>query len=277
VKRENVKRENVMRVSRFAHASHPTTMSKRLVILAFLLVGFSACAPQTTSGAQVAEANQLYEAGQFVEAVATYQALVDAGVEDGTLYYNLGNAYFKAGDLGRAILNYRRAQALLPRDPDVTANLQLARAQTTDRLEVEDGGALVSFVRRVLVEWTMLDEAAAITLALWVLLCALVVAAILWPRGRQGLSYAIAIVAAIWVLGMLSVGIRVSEIHGSSPAVVVTQSVEVHSGPGMDYLAEFSLHAGAEVRVLEQRGGWVRIALPGDLQGWAPNEAVEEL
>ncbi len=74
-------------------------MLKRLAILLLLLIGLSACAPQTTSGAQVAEANQLYEAGQFVEAIAVYQGLVDAGAEDGTPYYNLGNAYFKAGDL----------------------------------------------------------------------------------------------------------------------------------------------------------------------------------
>ncbi len=251
-------------------------MSKRLAIFILLLAGLVACAPQTTSGAQMAEANQLYETGQFVEAAGAYQVLVDTGVQDGTLYYNLGNAYFKAGDLGHAILNYRRAQVLLPRDPDVDANLQLARTQTTDRLETEDGGVLVSFVRRVLVEWTTLDEAAAITLGLWVLLCALVVTAILWPRGRQVLRYGIAVVAVLLVLGMLSVGIRASEAR-SAPAVVVAQSVETHSGPGADYLAEFTLHAGAEVRVLERRDGWVRITLPGDLQGWVPKRTIEEL
>jgi hypothetical protein len=251
--------------------------SKRPAVIVLLLAGLSACAPQTTSGARVAEANQLYEAGQFVEAVAAYQTLADAGVEDGTLYYNLGNAYFKTGDLGRAILNYRRAQALLPRDPDVIANLQLARAQTTDRLEVEDGDALASFVRRILVEWTTLDEAAAIALGLWALLCALVVTAILWPRGRRGLSYGITVVGVLSILGILSLSIRVSETRGSAPAVVVAQNVEVRSGPGMDYLAEFTLHAGAEVRVLEQRDDWARIALPGDLQGWIPNETVEQL
>jgi tetratricopeptide (TPR) repeat protein len=251
-------------------------MRKRLATLLLLLIGLSACTPQTISGAQVAEANQLYEAGQFAEAAAAYQALVDAGVEDGTLYYNLGNAYFKAGDLGRAILNYRRAQRLLPRDADVATNLQLAHAQTVDRLE-SDGGTLADFVRRVLVEWTTLDEAAAITLGLWVVLCALIVAAILWPRGRQVLTYGIAVVAVLLAVGMLSVGVHVSEARSKAPAVVVAPSMEVRSGPGEDYLTEFSLHAGAEIRVLEQRNGWVRIALPGDLQGWMPSEAVENL
>lgn len=245
--------------------------------LLLVLAGLSACRPETTSGGQVAEANRLYEAGQFVEAVVAYQGLVDAGVTDGTLYYNLGNAHFKAGDLGHAILNYRRAQALLPRDPDVAANLQLARAQATDRLETEGEGVMVGFVRRVLVEWTTLDEAAGIALGLWVLLCALVVAAILWRRGQQALRYAIVVLGVMLALSLLSIGIRVSDVHGSSPAVIVAQAVEVRSGPGEDYLAEFTLHTGAEIRVLERRGDWVRIALPGDLQGWVPGEAMESL
>jgi hypothetical protein len=225
----------------------------------------------------VAEANQLYQAGQFPEAAAAYQALVDAGIENGTVYYNLGNAHFKNGDLGRAILNYRRAQQLLPRDPDVAANLDLARAQTIDRLEVGDGDPLVSFARRVLIEWTTLDEVTAITLGLWVALCSLTVIAILWPSGRQALRYGIGVIAVLWLLGLLSIGIRLVDARGSSPAVVVTSSVEVRSGPGEDYLTEFSLHAGAEIRVIEERDEWVRIALPGGLQGWGSGEAVEKL
>ena len=78
-------------------------------------------------------------------------------------------------------------------------------------------------------------------------------------------------------LSLLSIGIRVSDVRGSSPAVIVAQAVEVRSGPGEDYLAEFTLHTGAEIRVLERRGDWVRIALPGDLQGWVPGEAMESL
>jgi hypothetical protein len=247
------------------------------LLLVLVLAGLSACGPETASGAQMAEANRLYEAGQFAEAVVAYQALVDAGVEDGALYYNLGNAHFKAGDLGRAILNYRRAQALLPRDPDVAANLQLARAQAVDRLETEDEGVVVGLVRRVLVEWTTLDEVAGIALGLWVLLCALVVAAILWRRGRQGLRYVIVTVSVTLALGLLSVVIRIGDVRGGSPAVVVAQAVEVRSGPGEDYLAEFTLHTGAEILVLAQRDDWVRIALPGDLQGWVPGEAVDDL
>jgi hypothetical protein len=235
----------------------------------------------------MSKANQRYENGQFTEAIEIYQSLVEQGVKDGRLYYNLGNAYFKTGDLGRAVLNYRRAQDLLPRDEDVATNLQLARAQTQDRLEREESGALVQFVRRLLMEWTTLNEIATLALGLWILLCGLFIIVILaagatkWHRVRRLLGYVMLGVGILLALSLLSIGLRVTEVRNRPPAVIVAPSVEVRSGPGTDYLTEFTLHAGAEVRVLERRDTvadattWVRITLPGDLQGWIPDNTVE--
>ncbi len=257
------------------HKTRQSPPAPRLLTL--LLLFLAACsAGAATSGSQMSEVNRLYEEGRYNEAATRYQALVDAGVQDGRLYYNLGNAYFKAGDLGRAILNYRRAQRLLPRDGDVAANLKLARAQTLDRIEVENEGGIVGLVRR-LIGWNTLDEAAIATLVLWVILCGLAVGALLWQRRRHALLYLAGGVATLLLLGMLSIGIRLLDQHGQRPAVVVAAEVAVRSGPGDDYLTEFTLHAGAEVRVVERRGDWIRIALPGDLQGWAPGTAVSEL
>jgi tetratricopeptide (TPR) repeat protein len=254
--------------------------SSILRLLTFALLALAACSTQAAagemSGAQMAEANQLYEEGQFAAAIDRYQALIDAGAQDGRLYYNLGDAYFKLGDLGHAVLNFRRAQRLLPRDGDVAANLKLARAQTLDRIEVENEGALVDLVRRV-IGWTTLNEAATLALAVWVILCGLVISAILWRRRRRLLVYLASAVAVLLLFGLLSIGIRLLDERGQPPAVIVAEEVALRSGPGEDYLAEFTLHAGAEVRVVGRRTGWARVALPGDLQGWAPGEAVVEV
>jgi len=263
----------------------PSLKSKILNPVLVLLLVLVGCAPTTMSGEPLAVANRLYEAGEFGAAAAAYQALVDAEAtadapfrndvpfRNGVVYYNLGNAYFKLGDVGRAVLNYRRAQRLLPRDEDVAANLRLARAQTQDRLEVEDGNGLARWVERLLTEWLTLDEAATVALILWVLVCALVILALLRPRYRQVLRYAIITVAVVLALSVLSVGLRVWDAR-RAPAVIVANNVEIRSGPGTDYLTEFTLHAGAEVRVIEARDEWLRIALPGDLQGWGPVDAV---
>lgn len=246
-----------------------------------LLLGMAGCVQnpdaqgQSMSGTDMAEANQHYENGAYDEAAQRYQAIIDATVADGAVYYNLGNAYFKSGDLGGAILNYRRAQRLLPRDPDVSANLQLARAQTRDRLE-RDGNGLAGFVNYVLVGWSTTDEVALVALVFWLLLCGCVVVAIRWQRQRRYLRWIMLVLSVGLVLSVLSLGIRL--VDAQQPhAVVVASSIEVRSGPGTDYLIEFSLHTGAEVRVLERRSAWVRIALPGNLQGWVPDGVVENL
>jgi tetratricopeptide (TPR) repeat protein len=254
-----------------------TNYASRLLWIVLVFVFITSCTPVTISGEPMAQANHLYEAGEFAQAAAAYQTLVDSGVVDGVLYYNLGNAYFKSGDLGRAILNYRRAQRLLPRDADIAANLTLARAQTKDQLGTEESG-LAQFVTHVLVGWTTLDEAAALALGLWIVLCGLFIAKMVLRRWHGVLFRIVTLVVAVALaLCVLSVGLRIADAHGRPPGVIVADTVEVHSGPGNDYLTEFSLHAGAEIRVIEARAGWVRIALPGDLQGWVSEEALAQL
>src|SRR5260370_28423453 len=74
-------------------------------------------------------ANKLYEQGKHSEAAANYEKLIQAGQVSAALHFNLGNALFKSGQIGRAIAAYHQAEQLAPRDPDVRANLQFARNQ----------------------------------------------------------------------------------------------------------------------------------------------------
>ncbi len=221
-------------------------------------------------------ANQAYEAGDYLQAAAGYEAIIRYGVHNSDVYYNLGNAYFKHGDLGRAILNYRRAYRLDPRDTDILTNLSIARAQTVDRLEATDERTLANLVQFA-EEWLTLREAAFLALFLWIILCGLAILAIVLPRQRRLWIIGIAAVGLFLVTGLLSITNRYYTEQRNPPAVIVAQQVDVTSGPGGadQYLVEFDLHSGAEVSLLESRPGWRRLTLPGNLQGWVPEEAVE--
>ena len=115
---------------------------KRLTLLIFVitLAGLGALvylnrpAPRDDADAQTLRvANQLYTNRQYGDAVQIYEQLVDSGVRNADVYYNLGNAYFKNGELGQAIANYRRAEMLTPRDPLVRANLEFVLARREDK------------------------------------------------------------------------------------------------------------------------------------------------
>jgi tetratricopeptide (TPR) repeat protein len=224
-------------------------------------------------------ANQLYEAGQFAQAAQGYQQLVDQGYADSALFYNLGNAYFKQGDHGRAILYYRRAEQLAPRDPDVAANLELARAQTVDQLEATDGEGFFSRLTQFVQGWLTLNELATITLGVWFLFAFLLIVFSGSKTGsawRKGLQYGLVVTSLALAVGIFALASCLYAENNHSEGLVVASEVNVTSGPGSQYVTEFTLHNGAEVNLVETRGNWVRLALPGgELQGWAPASAVE--
>jgi hypothetical protein len=118
-----------------------------------------------------------------------------------------------------------------------------------------------------------------LALILWVLICYFVVLAILVPRLWQLFGWVAAVLALFLAIGLVSTVNRLYTDWQYPPAVIVAQEVDITSGPGGadQYLVEFSLHAGTEVQILESRPDWQRISLPGDLQGWAPAEAVVEV
>lgn len=228
-------------------------------------------------------ANQLYETGQYGQAAEAYQQLVDQGFTDSALFYNLGNAYFKEGDYGRAIVNYRRAQLLAPRDTDIAANLELARGQIIDQpgetSESNQGvfSAIGHWTRNLLT----MNEMAMFALGAWILFVFLL---ILFSNARQGsylretLQYAMVVTILTLVTGLISLGSRVYVEYSQPEAVVVAPEVNVTSGPGTQYVTEFVLHNGSEAHLLETRGNWVRLALAGnELQGWVPTDAIEAI
>lgn len=225
------------------------------------------------------EANDQYERGEYAAAAQQYEALIDSGYEDATLYYNLGNAYFRNGDVGRAVLNYLRAEELSPRDADIRANLELARSRTVDRVE-SGGESLFASVSNAARRWVTVGEMGVISLLLWAASAIAIGTLIVWrtiPRRTVVWNGAFVATAATLVSLLLLVSMLYANSNDDS-AVIVESTVKVMSGPGDQYEEEFTLHSGAQVRLVDTRQGWVRIALPGDdLQGWAPSDTVEAL
>src|SRR5256714_5915477 len=105
-------------------------MKSRTYLIALLLCAGSAASAIAQPNAEFAKANQEYAQGNFKESIASYEALVHADQWNANLFYDLGNAYFRTRDFGRAILNYERALALDNHHPEATANLQIARDES---------------------------------------------------------------------------------------------------------------------------------------------------
>jgi len=253
----------------------PDTIFAAIILSVTIAITALAQSPSPTD--VMLTANRLYEEGQFVEAAQTYEQLVAAEHWDAAVFYNLGNAYFKQGQVGRAILNYRRAQQLAPRDVDVRANLAFAQAQTTDQIPAS-GRMPFGEIIELTQTWVTVDEMAWMALLVGLLTTVVFGAFLFAPPGRlkTALKRGVIGLAVALALSVFPLAGRLYWEANRPAAVIIAPEVNVTSGPGQQYITEFTLHSGTEVSVVESRARWMRVALPGQqLQGWIPADAVE--
>ena len=256
----------------------PILLLAALGTLAVVVAG-SVLAQGPSAGELMARANERYERGEYAEAAQQYEALIDRGYEDASVYFNLGNAYLESGDLGRAILSYLRARELSPRASDIRTNLDLARRMTVDRVAAETGSLIesLSFFGR---QWAAPSELGATALLIWTV-CGMAIGALLVWRTLPLRRLIHALVALMTVAALTSFLLLLSmEIANpyDNTGIVTAAAVEVLSGPGPQYSEEFTLQNGAQVRLTDSRHGWWKVALPGgELQGWVPAHAIEKV
>jgi tetratricopeptide (TPR) repeat protein len=225
------------------------------------------------------EGNRLYREGDFAGALESYLRIEEAGFESGALYYNIGNSYFKLGELGSAILYYERARRLMPGDDDLQANLDLARTLTVDEVNPLPGFLPIRAIRwwihllppRVLTWLVGLTYVSAMVgLTLWVL----------WRGSSAGtwagrMAGAMGLVAAVFGVNLLAVELGIGE---ARRAVVLDEAADVQSAPSDDpSLQVFTVHEGTTVRIDRQSGDWVEIVLDDGKVGWLELGALEEI
>jgi tetratricopeptide (TPR) repeat protein len=235
-----------------------------------LLLAAAACARADTASAPFDQANQLYEEGHYTLAVAAYQTMTQAGPVSAAVYFNLGNAWYKAGQVGRAICAWRRAAELAPRDPDVRANLQFARNQPGLGAPAIAGSRWTRWVALLtLDEWT---GPASVFGALFFVVLTLRQIRPAWKKATAGLVWAL---ATAWVCGMICLGLALDARFGARSSVVVVPEAVARRGPWEEAASVFTAHDGAELLVLGSKDGWLEVADAASHSGWVPQNEVE--
>lgn len=219
---------------------------------------------------QFVKANQEYAAGHFKEAIDHYEALVRSREWSAPLFYNLGNAYFRVKDFGRAILNYERALALEPHHPEAQANLRIVRDEGR-ALELSE-----SWAERYLRFGTVNQNVIAASVAFWVgVFC---MAALIFSRRRSTRIMALSIFSlSIFALLMFAIFWIENGNRGKALAIITGNEIEARLATADNANSVLALPPGSEVKIARERGDWVYAALPNNLRGWIPAKSVEKV
>jgi len=221
------------------------------------------------AGANPEKALTLYQ-----RAVMRFERIIkDGGIENGKLYYNIGNAYFRMNDLGMAILNYLRAERLAPDDANLQHNLQYARSKRVDRIEEEQKIKVL----KTLFFWHY-DVPSGTRFVIFAIM-----SVCLWVTASLRLFYPKAFINRILIsttiLLSLMIGSLAAEklsIEKTQPGVIISPELTARKGNSKAYEPAFKepLHAGTEFVLIEEREDWLHVELPDSRRCWVPKDGA---
>ncbi len=237
-----------------------------------LLAAVSPAALSPSSEESFFRANEAYRDGDYEAAAEGYRNLLDEGAAKGHLFYNLGNAFFRMDDLGRAILFYERARILLPRDADLRFNLEHARDRLRDAVPEDRDfiGEAFFWIDAVTLEevfWLF----ALVNLLFWtVRLLRRFSSSEIW-------YYGFVLLLILWLTAGASLVMKWHRGATDDRAVVLPAELLVRAGPDEGDTVLFRLHAGTVVRRERSEFDWSLIRLTDGKRGWTELERVESI
>lgn len=238
------------------------------------------CNAPVIAQATIEAASQAYRDQDYKKSIELYEELVEQGFsenrESAEIYYNLGNAYFRDHQLGKAILSYERALLLDPGDRDIRHNLRFARTRTEDRITPSGNLFLTEWITGIQNlcssnEWGTI----AIVLFIAFLICVGVFLFIrlMWVKKTAFYTGLVIIVLSI-TANIFAFNQKNVRIHRNT-AIVMVGAASIKASPDANSNNLFQLHEGTKVTIHDTDGNWYEIEITNGSVGWIPKENVE--
>lgn len=238
-----------------------------LILMLVVLMEF-ALAYEKNFNTYFYEANSLYQRGDFERAAKTYERILSEDVASANLYYNLGNAYVRLEDYGRALLNYERARRLAPRDSQIIANIQYVKSLLSSNSDDTDSWNFVSRVLNIYRYFTA-NEVVVATSLLYVMLAVLIGIKMLRRELRAKLKFPIVISGILLLISLTLTGLNIYNLHYRQEAIVLASDQVARFEPSFTGTAYFPLSCGDKVVIREVREDWAYVtSVYNNRSGW---------
>ena len=240
-----------------------------MLILSTLLVVFP-ISSQTLESLNNAET--AYNQGDYDSALRFFELTINGGIFNGEVFYNLGNVYYEQGNLGHALLNYRRALQFIPRDLDL--NIQIARVRSLRSSLQTDTTQWLIFLEQVTESAVTITELSMSTFLLWIVFWMILAGYRLKSTWKMMLRMPLISSFVVLVSLMILLGARLYIHHYMPSAIVIADSSPVYSGPSISYFRQYDLLNASEIYIMEERNEWRKFVTPDNQQGWIQVEDI---
>jgi len=217
------------------------------------------------------QAKAYYEHADYDEAIKLYNSILETGVESGNLYFNLGNCYFKKGELGMAILNYEKARRLIPWDKDLESNYEYALSLTKAPATASPKNPFAKAIN-ILFERFTIDGLTILLSVLYILFLAGILSGIFFRPFKKYSIGALIFIGLFFIVALVGIEEKIALLN--KEGIIISEQVDAKFEPIDKATTHFTLYEGAKVKVLESRSDWCKVKRADGKSGWVQRKAV---
>lgn len=223
-----------------------------------------------------AKGNEYFQKKEYTKAISAYGSIINAGYEGASVYYNLGNCYFREGKLGYAILNYEKAAKLSPGDDEIIHNLKIANFRTLDKVPPIPVFFLFRFWEKMVLMFSVSGWIIAAFVLYLVILVSLGVYFVSGNQGKQRIAFFSGLASIILFVASLSLlSQRIGLQHDTSKGIIVASTSVVKLAPDAQSKDSFVIHEGLKVKIEDKVNDWYKIKIPDGKIGWVLGTNLE--
>lgn len=247
---------------------------KKVFILLIMIFSVIHLISSTEMNSSFALGNEYYEKGEYEEALKIYLNLADkAG--NWKIFYNIGNSYFKLGEIVRSKINYLKADRLKPFDKAIKNNLQIIEELLNNNASLPEP----DFISRTLmrIESVLTINILSVSLLVILLVSSFFIFKLIYSGKLKKYIYGILISFILLIFLTFYHIQRVSDLHNNKYAVIIAPDSQLRSGPGEGNTILFEISPGVTIRIIDVNRDWVQVTASPEIAGWIKIKNIEKI
>lgn len=249
-----------------------------LTLTIFFIVSTFSLKAQAPVSPLFEEGNTAYNNGDFFKAVTLYEQTLLTGKHSASLYFNLGNAYYRLNKVAESIYNYEKARQLDPENEDFKVNSAFAQNMTIDAIEPLPESQLSQVQNSLYALASASIWSKIVVLLVWLFAIFFSIYLLNKTIKLKRLFFVLSLISLILFLSSFTIKFFANaEQENKKYAIIFSNEINIWSEPNLRAEIQFTLHEGTKVELLDSLDEWEKIRIANGSEGWIKNASLKSL
>ena len=223
------------------------------------------------------DGNTFYNKGDYQNAIESYLAIIENGYHSSEVYYNLGNANYKIGNVAESNFYLEKANILSPNDKMIINNLEFAKNMTIDSIEILPQTQINLFFNQLLAFMTTDNWSFLSIIILWIGCVFFLMYSFSKSIFTKRIFFSSGILSFLIFIFFIYITSSKHRQENIKKGIVFTKEIGVWTEPNQRTEVLFFLHEGTKLKIIDELEGWSKVLISNGSEGWIENNSIRLL